>query len=304
MRLITRELKIDFLGMRNISFAVSIITALIALGAYFGMGGFRYGIDFSGGTLMQVKLPPEVKIDELRTAVTGLNVGAFSLQVFGETSRNEYLITLPQSESERSTAESIGGKMESGLRKTYPNLVVQRIETVGPKVGAELKVEEAEAVFFAMVALMLYIWLRFEWRFGVGAIIATGHDVLIVLGAFVLTQREISLPVVAGVLTVAGYSVNDTIVVFDRIRERLSRDKKSDAQAVFNTSVNQTLSRTLLTSGTTLFVVIAMFFFGGDIIHDFSFALLVGISVGTYSSIFVAAPIVLLLNKAFPPARR
>ncbi|MDH4247963.1 MAG: protein translocase subunit SecF [Deltaproteobacteria bacterium] len=303
MRLITRELKIDFLGMRHFSFAVSGITALIALGAYFAMGGFHYGIDFSGGTLVQVRLAPENKIEDLRTAVTSLNIGAFSLQAFGEASHNEYLITLPQSESERKTSESIGGQMEAGLKKTFPSLTVQRIETVGPKVGAELKVEAAQAVGFALLALLIYIWFRFEWRYGVGAIVATGHDVLFVLGAFILTQKEISLPVVAGVLTVAGYSVNDTIVVFDRIRERMRRDKKIDAQTVFNQSVNQTLSRTLLTSGTTLLTVLAMYLFGGDIIHDFSFALLVGIVVGTYSSIFVAAPIVLILNNAFPPKK-
>jgi preprotein translocase subunit SecF len=183
-------------------------------------------------------------------------------------------------------------------------MVMRRVESVGPRVGAELKTSAYEAILFSLIAILAYIWVRFEWRYSIGAIVATTHDVLIVLAAFVFTQREISLTVVAAVLTVAGYSVNDTIVIFDRIREFVRKFQKKDVKDTFNDSINQTLSRTVLTAGTTLFVVLALYFFGGDIINDFAFALTIGIVVGTYSSIFVAAPVVYMLLQRFPARLR
>ncbi len=172
---------------------------------------------------------------------------------------------------------------------------------MGPKVGEELKTAAFRAIVFSLVAILIYVWIRFQWRYSIGALVALFHDVLLVLAAFAVTQKEISLPVVAGILTVAGYSINDTIVIFDRIRENLRRFQKRAIFDTFNVSVNQTLSRTLLTSGTTLFVVLSIFVFGGGIINDFAFALLLGVVVGTYSSVFIAAPLVYILLQRFPP---
>jgi preprotein translocase subunit SecF len=197
--------------------------------------------------------------------------------------------------------ESLAKRVEGLLKAKYPSLTVRRVESVGPKVGQELKHAAFNAVVFSLAAILLYIWLRFEWRFSIGAIVATLHDVLIVMAAFVVTQREISLTVVAAVLTIAGFSVNDTVVVFDRIRENLRRHPKTPFGNNVNDSVNQTLSRTVLTSGTVLIVVIVMAIWGGETLADFAFAMLIGIVVGTYSSIFQAAPVVYMLHERFPP---
>ncbi|MDH5750983.1 MAG: protein translocase subunit SecF [Deltaproteobacteria bacterium] len=300
MRLIKQELNINFLGLRWGSLSLSAALVILGVVLYFTMGGLRYGIDFTGGTLVQVKLAEQHGIDELRDVMTSSGLGTFSLQSFGEEGSNEFLITLAKSEEEREANESIGGRVENSLKSRFPSLEVRRIETVGPKVGEELKSQALEAVLFSLVAILIYIWIRFQWKYSLGAIVALTHDVLVVLAAFVLTQKEISLPVVAGVLTVAGYSINDTIVIFDRIRENLKRFQKKSTLEVFNESINQTLSRTILTSGTTLFVILSIFLFGGEIINDFAFSLLIGVTIGTYSSIFVASPLVLILMKEAP----
>ena len=302
MRIFKTDSNVDFMGRGRLSVSLSLVLILVGFVAFFGWKGLNYGIDFTGGTLVQVRLEGAGDITAIRAALGDTDLGSFSLQAFGEAGGNEYLITLGEVEEQASVAgKSRALRVEEALKTHFPKVLIRRVESVGPKVGAELKLAAAEAIVFSLVAMLLYIWVRFQWRYSVGAIFATLHDVLIVLAAFVFTQREVSLTVVAGVLTVAGYSVNDTIVIFDRIRESMHRFQKRDPYEVFNLSINQTLSRTVLTSGTTLLVVVILFFFGGDIINDFAFALLVGILVGTYSSIFTAAPVVYWLLKRFPP---
>ena len=305
MRLIKDNLNLDFMGKRLYTGIASLLVILGGIGAFFVFNGLNYGIDFRGGTIIQIQFKDSHAIGDIRKVLSESDIGSFSLQSFGEASANEFIISIGQTErTQIKKGESIAEKISGILKGKFSAMEVRRVESVGPKVGEELKTAASEAILFSLVAILIYIWFRFQWRFGVGAIMALVHDVLIVLSAFVLTQKEITLPVVAAILTVAGYSINDTIVIFDRIRENLHRFQKRDPLAVFNSSVNQTLSRTVLTSGTTLLVVAVLYFFGGAIINDFAFALLIGIIVGTYSSIFIAAPLVFLLQKRFPPKAR
>lgn len=301
-RLVPNNLGIDYLRWRWWSLAVS--WAVIAVGAVlFLVKGFNYGIDFTGGTLIQVQVNEPADIGQMRALLDTARVGSFTLQALGEGQQRDFLIVLGGFLKAEASgkSENLAQKVEAALKAKYPTLSVRRVEGVGPKVGQELKQQAYYAIGFSLLALLLYIWLRFEWRFGVGALVATAHDVLIVLTAFVLTQKEITLTVVAAVLTIAGFSVNDTVVVFDRIRENVRRHLKTPFGQNVNDSINQTLSRTVLTSGTVLIVVVVMYLFGGEILNDFSFALLIGVLVGTYSSIFQAAPVVYMLHERFPP---
>jgi preprotein translocase subunit SecF len=302
MRLIKADTHFDFLGKRKLSFIVSSLAILAGIAGYFLLGGLNYGIDFRGGTLVQVRIPETGDINRIRQALSDGGVNSFSLQSFGEVGGHEYMITLGKAEEATGpVGESESARVEGVLKEHFPSLTVRRVESVGPKVGGELRLAASLAILFSLVAILLYVWLRFQWRYSVGAVVALFHDVLVVLAAFILTGKEITLPVVAAILTVAGYSINDTIVIFDRIRENLRKFQKKALFDNFNESINQTLSRTVLTSGTTLLVVLAMYLFGGEIINDFAYALLIGIVVGTYSSVFVAAPLVFNLLNLFPP---
>jgi preprotein translocase subunit SecF len=301
-RLVPNDLGFDYLRWRWWSLAVS--WTVIAVGVLlFLVKGFNYGIDFTGGTLIQVQVNEAADIGQMRSLLDAAQIGSFTLQSLGEGQQRDYLIVLGGflKAAAAGKSENLAQKVEALLKTKYPSLSVRRVESVGPKVGQELKQQAFYAIGFSLLALLLYIWLRFEWRFGIGALVATAHDVLIVLTAFVLTQKEITLTVVAAVLTVAGFSVNDTVVIFDRIRENMRRHLKRPFDQNVNDSINQTLSRTVLTSGTVLIVVIVMYLFGGEILNDFAFALLIGILVGTYSSIFQAAPVVYMLHQRFPP---
>ncbi len=301
MRIIRDDLNIDFLGKRNFAFALSGVLILAGVAAFFVRDGLNYGIDFNGGTIVQIQFEDAHDIGEIRTTLASGLPGSFSLQAFGDAEDNEFLITVGQADVLKSgPGEGVAQQVQDVLRERYPNFSVRRVESVGPRVGEELKIAASQAILFSLVAILLYIWLRFQWRYSIGAIVALLHDVLIVLAAFAATQKEVTLPVVAAVLTVAGYSINDTIVIFDRIRENFRRFQKKAADDIINESVNQTLSRTLLTSGTTLFVLLSIYLFGGEIINDFAFALLVGVVTGTYSSVFVAAPVFFALRRAFP----
>ncbi|HKI97488.1 MAG TPA: protein translocase subunit SecF [bacterium] len=305
MRFFSNETHFDFLGWRFISLSASWAIILAGVVAYFVMGGFNYGIDFTGGTLVQVKLPNAGDIKAIRQTLSNGGIQGFALQSFGNPGADEYLVSLAKADEGTSvTGKTPAAQVEEVLKAHYPDMDVRRVESVGPKVGTELKDSAYESIVFSLIALLIYIWIRFEWRYSIGAIVATAHDVLIVLAAFVFTQREVSLTVVAAVLTVAGYSVNDTIVIFDRIREYTRKFRKRDVKDTFNDSINHTLSRTVLTSGTTLLVVLAIFLFGGQIINDFAFGMLIGVMIGTYSSIFVAAPVVYMLQQRFPPKLR
>lgn len=308
-QLIPNDLAFDYLRWRW--YAIGASWTLIVLGLLlWWMKGMNYGIDFTGGTLVQVQLTEQADIGKLRDVLSKGGIESFSLQALGAAGHQDFLITLghvaeaKQAKAATVQAESIPQKVERILKERFPSLSVRRVETVGPKVGEELKGVAIKAMLSSLGAILVYIWIRFQWRYSIGAVVATIHDVLIVLGAIVVTQSEMTLTVLAAVLTIAGYSVNDTVVVFDRIRENQRRNPKKDLAQVMNEAINQTLSRTLLTSLMTMIVVLVMFFFGGQIIHDFAFSMIVGVIIGTYSSIFVASPVVHMLYQRFPVKTR
>lgn len=299
MQLFNPNSHIDFLGKRKIALGLSALMIIISLLALVpGIRGLNFGIDFTGGTLVEVKFKQVPSISDIREAIKPAGYEQAIIQEFG--SPDEILIRVQNKETEDSS--SISNAILKALKSQFgaESIDMRRVEFVGPQVGQELTQAGISAVLIAMLAIFIYVTVRFEFRFAVGADAALLHDITIVLGVFAVTGNEFSLPVVAAVLAVIGYSLNDTIVVFDRIRENLDANHKlkhpEDEVKVCNDSVNQTLSRTLMTSFTTLLVVLALFFLGGEVIHGFAFALLVGIGVGTYSSIFVASPIMLQLK--------
>jgi len=300
MELIHSNTHIDFLGRRKLAFGISGLLILISLG-FLIFKGLNFGIDFTGGTLVEVKFRQAPAIADVRKALTPVGYGAAIIQEFGTP--EEILIRVQNRDGVDSS--KISTDILDGLTHHFgaDSVEMRRVEYVGPQVGEELTRAGIMAVLIAMLAILLYVTFRFEFRFALGADAALLHDITLVLGIFAITGKEFTLPVIAAILTVIGYSLNDTIVVFDRIRENLAANrKKKDAETevdIVNASINQTLSRTLMTSLTTLLVVMALFFLGGEVIHDFSFALFVGIVVGTYSSIYIASPIMLALAGRF-----
>ena len=247
-------------------------------------GAKNYGVDFTGGTLQQFRFTEVIPVREVRVVLENIGLGEASLQQFGE---GKEIIVRSFTES---TEEIVSGLEDRFGKNSFE---VMRVETVGPAVGEDLRKAAVKALIFAMLGICLYISLRFEFRFAITAIVALAHDVLVSIGMLAITGREVSLPVIAALLTIVGYSINDTIVLFDRIREDRKIMRKASQEEIINTSINQTLSRTVLTSLTTLIVVVALFVFGGKVINDFSFVLLIGVIVGTYSSIFIASPLLI-----------
>lgn len=291
MQLIKPDINLDFIGKRKLAAIFSIVLILVGLASLVVKGGPNYGIDFAGGNLVQVKFERETGPGEIKAALEGLNLGSFVVQHFGDEP-NEYLIRVQDTGSGKNTlAQSITAKLETSFGEGQVD--IRRVEMVGPQVGKDLRQKGLLAILYAMIGILVYITWRFEFRFAVGAIIALVHDVLITLGVFSLFGKEIDLPIIAAFLAIIGYSLNDTIIVYDRIRENFGKHQKTGFPSVVNRSINETLSRTILTSGTTLLVVLSLFIFGGGVIHNFAFALLIGILVGTYSSIFVASPVLI-----------
>ena len=286
MQLFKSETHFNFMGRIKAAVIFSIVLILIGLGSVAVSGGLKFGIDFAGGTLIQLqfKNPPDIKV--IRDGLKTIGLGESTIQEFG--SKRDILIRVQRSEEK---LEAVGSMVRRSLMGKFnvDEITVERVEMVGPKVGRDLREKALLSILYAIIGIVIYISWRFELQYAIAAIIALVHDVLVTVGAFSIFDKEFTLVIVAAFLTIIGYSLNDTIVVFDRIRENLRRKGKSSIAEMINTSINQTLSRTLLTSGTTLLVVIALFFFGGEIIHDFSFALLVGVFIGTYSSIFIAS---------------
>ena len=286
MKIISSETNFDFMGKIKMTMTISGLVILIGLGSIALSGGLKYGIDFAGGTLIQLqfKTPPDIEV--IRDGLKTIALGESTIQEFG--SKRDILIRIQRSEEK---LEAVGSKVRNSLGGKFnkEDITVERVEMVGPKVGRDLREKAFLSILYAVIGIVIYISWRFELQYAIAAIIALAHDVLVTLGAFSILDKEFTLVIVAAFLAIIGYSLNDTIVVFDRIRENLRRRGKNTLVQTINASINQTLSRTLLTSGTTLMVVMALFFFGGEIIHDFSFALLVGILVGTYSSIFIAS---------------
>tara|TARA_B100001146_G_scaffold223085_1_gene236935 strand:- start:498 stop:1388 length:891 start_codon:yes stop_codon:yes gene_type:complete len=286
MKIINSDTHFDFMGKIKMTMTISGLVILIGLGSVALSGGLKYGIDFAGGTLIQLqfKTPPDIEV--IRDGLKTISLGESTIQEFG--SKRDILIRIQRSEEK---LEAVGSKVRNSLGGKFnkEDITIERVEMVGPKVGRDLREKALLSILYAIIGIVIYISWRFELQYAVAAIIALVHDVLVTLGAFSILDKEFTLVIIAAFLAIIGYSLNDTIVVFDRIRENLRRRGKNTLVQSVNASINQTLSRTLLTSGTTLMVVVALFFFGGEIIHDFSFALLIGILVGTYSSIFIAS---------------
>jgi len=295
MQLTKPDININFVGKRKIAAIFSVLVILAGIASLIIKGGPNYGVDFAGGTLVQTQFAEATDAATIKEALAPLNLGAMVVQQFGEEA-NEFLIRTQESDS---ALKGLSQNMLIELEKQYGTgqVEIRRTEMVGPQVGKDLREKGLMALLYAMIGILIYISWRFEFRFAVGAITALIHDVLITFGAFSVFNKEIDLPIIAAFLAIIGYSLNDTIIVYDRIRENRSKHGRDGFPAIINRSINETLSRTILTSGTTLLVVAALFIFGGGVIHNFAFALLVGILVGTYSSVYVASPVLLLGNK-------
>jgi preprotein translocase subunit SecF len=291
LRLIPDKTSIRFLEMRKIALVLSI--CLVAASAVLFAGrGLNLGIDFLGGVLLEVKTSGPADMSSMRSKIGGLGLGDVSLQEFG--SKDTVLIRVQRQEGGDDAQKIAVDRIKEVLAGSVAEY--RRTEFVGPTVGAELKEAAIWAVLAAVGAILLYIWFRFEWQFGVGAVIALTHDVLSTIGLFALLQLEFNVATVAAILTIAGYSINDTVVVYDRVRENLRRYKSTPLIELFNRSINETLSRTVMTSVTTLLALLALFIFGGEVIRGFTIALIWGVFVGTYSSVALAVPLLVYLK--------
>jgi preprotein translocase subunit SecF len=293
---IIRKTKIDFMGKRNIALSISGILILIGFVAIIQIsrGTANLGIDFAGGTAVQLKFNETIPLQDVREVLKGGGIEEFDLQDL--PTENKILIRIKKKD------ESLGNlpkKIISVLSREFSasNIVVDSTTEIGPKVGARLRNDAMWAIVAAIIGILIYITVRFKFRFGIGATIATFHDVLAVLSVFFLMGKEINLILVSALLMIAGYSLTDTVVVFDRIRENLKFRGRKSAIEIVNMSLNEVLSRTIITSLTTFFAAFALYVLGGEVIHDFAFAIMLGIAIGTYSSMFVASPVVLLIGR-------
>ncbi len=280
------DAKYDFVGKRRWFYVASLSAVVVALLSIVVHRGLNYGIDFTGGTLVQVRYDKPVTVGQVRQGLDELKLGSAVIQQFGDA--REYLIRLPESEQK---TEETSSRIQAALaRKAGGQVEIRRVEFVGPQVGRDLQFQALYAVLAGMVGILIYVAIRFDLRGGVISIVALAHDVIVTLGALSITNREMSLPVLAALLTIVGYSINDTIVVFDRIRESRGRGlRKGQSLAdLVNGAINQTLSRTLLTSFTTFLAAFVLYLFGGEVLHDFAFALVIGVVTGTYSSVAAA----------------
>ncbi len=340
MQFVKSDINIDFIGKRKIAFGVSIAMILISIFSLIIQKGPRYGIDFAGGTVIQIKFQEPVEIGGIKSGLNKVDLGKSSVQLFGQKTDFEYLIRTDRSVM---TTQGFSNDLADAINEaTGKDVEIRRVEMVGPQVGKDLREKALFAMFYALLFITIYISGRFElkwftsggitvaligavyvlsllnvsipflmasalivslilfWilklRYAMGAIVALIHDVTITIGLFSIFDKEFTLPIVAALLTIIGYSLNDTIIVFDRIRENSRKYHRNPLHFIINRSVNETLGRTLLTSVTTLFVVVSLFILGGGIIHDFAFAMMVGVLVGTYSSIYVASPIIIALE--------
>ena len=290
LHIVPARTNVPFIHWRRVALMLSILLVAGSVAMLLGRG-LNFGIDFRGGILIEVRMPEPADLGEMRSTLGQLGLGEVSLQEFGEPT--DVLIRIqrqPGAEPEQIQA------IETVMATLGEAVDYRRTEFVGPTVGAELIEAGTLAVVLAIGAMLIYIWFRFEWQFGVGAVVALSHDVISTIGLFALIQHEFNLATVAALLTIAGYSINDTVVVFDRVRENLRRYKKASLPEVLNRSLNETLSRTLMTSITTLLALTALYMFGGEVIRDFAFALIWGVVIGTYSTMFVAVPLLLWLR--------
>jgi preprotein translocase subunit SecF len=295
MELIKPGTNIPFTRYRKIAVILSTAVNLAVLIALV-VKGPNLGVDFAGGTMVQLKFQQKVAIPDVRRALETTGLGTAVIQDFGEPGANEYLIRLEKTSVEIGSA---GERIKKALSDQFGagNFEIRRIESVGPKVGEDLRFRGVMSVIAATVMMGVYIWLRFDLRFGMGAVIALLHDVLVTVGALLLVNYEFDLTIVAALLTIVGYSVNDTVIVCDRIRENMRKIKRESLETIINTSINETLSRTIITVSTAIMVLVALFLLGGAVIRPFAFALLVGFFSGVYSTIFIASPVILFWEK-------
>ena len=291
IRFIPSDTHIGFIRFRMISFVVSGLLMLASIGLFFSVG-LNYGIDFKGGTLIEVRNKSgPVDISDMRVRLSAIGVGEVQIQEFGAPS--DVLIRVEQQKGGEQNQQNAIKKIKQSLGDSVD---YRRVEVVGPTVSGELIESGAIAVLVAIFSVLLYIWFRFEWQFSIGAVAALIHDVVLTIGLFCVLQLEFGLSIIAAILTIVGYSLNDTVVVFDRVRENLRKFKKMPLSDLLDLSVNDTLSRTILTSVTTLAALLALYIFGGQVIRGFTFAMIWGVIVGTYSSVFVASPLLLMLG--------
>lgn len=295
LELIPPNMGIDFVRLAPVMTIASWVLILLGMASIWFHGGFNYGIDFAGGTLVQVRFPQATSINDIRGALEGEELRGVSVQDVGSESR-EFQIRVQATTDDASSVAA--DRVKAGLQGKFGegSYDVLRVEAVGPKVGKQLWKDATLAVLVATLMMGVYIALRFDFRFGLGAAVALIHDVLITLGAISIANVEFDLTTVAALLTIVGFSVNDTVIISDRIRENTRKMRKDTLTHIVNVSINETMSRTIITSGTAVLVTIALFLLGGDVIHSFAFALLVGFVAGTYSSIYIASPIVIWLE--------
>ena len=281
---------LPFLKYYKAFYILSLVLIIISFFSLFTKG-LNLGIDFKGGTVIEMQFNKEFSANKIRQGLLNQNLGDVKVKEFGNN--KSFLAVLEKKSGESNFIPSIKSNLEKNLNE---NINFRRVEMVGPKISSELTKSGIYAVLIALVLMLFYIWLRFEWQFSLGSILALCHDVILTLGTFSLIGFEFNLSIIAAVLTIVGYSMNDTVVIYDRIRENLKKDEQTDLKELINISINETLPRTLKTSITTLLALIAIYFFGGEILKGFSFALIWGVIVGTYSSIFVASPLILIFK--------
>ena len=279
-----------FRSANILSFVIFVISILFIL-----FKGLNYGIDFKGGTLIELRTSNTISISEIRSSLNSMNLGDVNVKEFGK--KNDYLIKVEQkTENDNNLISNIKQKLVDNLNT---EISFRRVENVGPKVSSELLQSGIIAITLSLAAMLFYIWIRFEWQFSIGAIIALFHDIIITIGIFSILSLEINLSIIAAVLTIVGYSMNDTVVIYDRIRENLNKYNRLNINEISDLSINETLSRTIITSITTLLALLSIYILGGEILRGFSFAMILCVVIGTYSSIFVAAPILKFFNVSY-----
>jgi preprotein translocase subunit SecF len=302
MELIRPNTRFDFIGKKKITVWISAVVILISIGSIFLHGGLKYGVDFAGGILLQIKFSKGVDISEVRSAMKATGSEDAMVQNFG--GENEFMIRVEKTSGD---LEEMSKTIQTSLQGQFKDntIEVRRVEVVGPKVGKDLKKKALWAVGLSFLGILIYVAIRFhEFAYGFGGIVALFHDIIVTYGAISIFNLEYSLSLLAVILTIIGFSINDTIVIFDRVRENIKKMRKEDLETIFNVSINETLGRTILTSGTVMMVVLILFFFGGSVIHDFTTALIVGLITGTYSTIYIASPVVLVWEKYVSKGRK
>lgn len=292
LKLIADDTKIPFIRFRHVAVTFSLIIFVASIALFFARG-LNFGIDFVGGIMIEIATDGPADLAKLRSTMGGLGIGEVQIQEFGQA--DDVLIRIP---SPAEGGEAASQEVVNKVRAALDDVVVEyrRVEVVGPQVSGELVRSGVIAVILALVLMLIYIWFRFEWQFSLGAITSLVHDVVVTIGVLAIMQIEFNLQMIAAILTIVGYSMNDSVIVFDRVRENLRKYKKMELGELIDLSINQTLSRTVITSGTTLLALLALFVFGGEVLRGFTFAMIFGIVIGTYSSIFIASPVLMAVG--------